>query len=965
LLSRGKTAEAMALAKEEWRRTKTPGAESELVAAYVARIDELARSGMLREARDLAQLVLERHPAGRQVLEQRRRAMGLRLGEKKPWADLALAAEAGDAQAAETVRKELVDPTILTTCDLLPHISPLKKQAAAISKAFEAVTTRPAKDGETLLFEVPRRSPLADWKRLIRGIQYFYEGDDPACLRCLAAMADDSAPAAAAKLLEQMVAGRAEFGSVPAQALANRVLLARQRAGLDSATVDFKAALESHDEHRVSRAAKAAFSACARACPETLQAYQREGLLTALSTAMPLSSLLGSLATPLKSDYAFWRDAARASEICRLPAQALVCWEAALAQLAGSAPEKQALRTAIRRRMAQAARAAASPSASAATRKMARELLTPPVWRAVWPDGGEVGEEERSARAKGLFDPDVQFEKLCTLAPSDEHFRAWLDSVPDARAHSQERERVAGLWRTALPTHPAPLLLLAAEAESRDAYSTAIRHVEAARRLGASRDELDRALRRLTFRKAVRHIRQKNFRLAEQDCREFSEIPGSGEGGRPVIMAALKCEQCQAAGDKPGLAEAMGNLKSLVGGEAGAWLMLNLVHRAFNSAGAGALGLEWRSHKPSPEDAWRLLNLDCALASQFDLPFVLPVLWVEEVALQVRAAGAKSDPVLLQRICMAALSTMEAQLLGKISAGGLAAGRELPYFLACRALALRGTACVNRCLTCWRLALRLGDLHLQSFLHYILDRRNSWVPEVLLRAFDLEQLPGNEEEAREVAAREAEARWSGTRLPDFNDGPYAVPLRCICPVCTARRSGTVRIRPTGGPFLPGLEEEDQADDHLDDDQDEWEEDDYGDEDDDDYDDEEDDDYDEEEDDDYGDEDDDDYGDEDDDDEDPFDDDPLPAGVPSNLDDALRDLAHVLPPHLLKDVETLFRKVAGPGGKLPPPDEMMRIAPALYKRVSEGLVDLEASGYLSGGPGAGRRRKRRTRRRLLR
>jgi hypothetical protein len=62
LLARGKTRDAVEAAKRLYKETRSVEAEALLVDAYAARIRALIATGMSREARELASLVVERHP---------------------------------------------------------------------------------------------------------------------------------------------------------------------------------------------------------------------------------------------------------------------------------------------------------------------------------------------------------------------------------------------------------------------------------------------------------------------------------------------------------------------------------------------------------------------------------------------------------------------------------------------------------------------------------------------------------------------------------------------------------------------------------------------------------------------------------------------------------------------------------------------------------------------------------------
>ena len=77
------------------------------------------------------------------------------------------------ASIEKLIKRELVNLNALSDCETLPMSHPLRLGALAASHAFEAVTSGHVEDETFALPEIPRKSPLAPWKMLIRAIPAF------------------------------------------------------------------------------------------------------------------------------------------------------------------------------------------------------------------------------------------------------------------------------------------------------------------------------------------------------------------------------------------------------------------------------------------------------------------------------------------------------------------------------------------------------------------------------------------------------------------------------------------------------------------------------------------------------------------------------------------------------------------------------------------------------------------------
>jgi hypothetical protein len=219
LLSKGKTKPAVELAKDIHKRCGWPESEALLVDAYASRIRSLWETGLKDEAKALLELVHERYSCAAARLADVgvlvRAADGNLEALLRPLNDPAVPQEIRRA-IENAVRRQVYDLSALAECAALTADHPLRISAAALVRAFAAVTAGSVEEAALLLPEVSHRDPLASWKMLVRAIAYFYRQNDADCERCLKVIDPDSAPARLIPAMRTMLRARADERLVPA-----------------------------------------------------------------------------------------------------------------------------------------------------------------------------------------------------------------------------------------------------------------------------------------------------------------------------------------------------------------------------------------------------------------------------------------------------------------------------------------------------------------------------------------------------------------------------------------------------------------------------------------------------------------------------------------------------------------------------------------------------------------------------
>jgi hypothetical protein len=252
LLASGHTRAAVEAAKQFLKHTPAPAAQALVGRAYQARIQALLANGMHKEAQALCALVSERFPAYRAQIAPLVRQVELSGGNLQTLLTDVCTAEGLRQRELEAIlTRELTDPAVLADSAALPAEHPLKGGARAVCDLFTAVTTGPLPEGALASLDmIPRHSPLAPWKLLIRALDAFYRHADAAVLANLAGIPVDSGPGRLVPVLRRLVGenGLTEDRSFAVATLLDKV--SGGRALLQLRLPQLSQALASKDERK-------------------------------------------------------------------------------------------------------------------------------------------------------------------------------------------------------------------------------------------------------------------------------------------------------------------------------------------------------------------------------------------------------------------------------------------------------------------------------------------------------------------------------------------------------------------------------------------------------------------------------------------------------------------------------------------------------------------------------------------
>lgn len=757
LISGGKCKTALAQAKDIHKAHGTPASEALLIDAYVARVQSLTQAGLSVEATSLLNLVRERFPGAKErlvVLSADNLARSGKLDELlAPLSDPALSAERL-AFIERAVQEHVYDPGLIASCAALPAEHPLRQAAAAVERAFAAVTTGPVTDEMLSLPEVSRRSPLAPWKMLVWALASLYRRDKEACRRYLAAIPPDSSPARLIPVVEAIHGDKKLIAPLTAAA---GVLLAQLQGDTDILKQVAKELDEAFDhgyeDSDIVHAIRKALAECRRTAPAHVEKLRQYIFIRACSEEINTTLVNAVLGGPPRQDAAFHSLFARSLALDDMWGEACGSWHSFLEKAVeeGWFPAK-------------------SPEAAAVYLHMARLLGDAPPW--------EVGEYRKAIKApipRGTpMDTAALYERACVIDPHPTVFTQWLNWTK--REKGPAAEKVAERWRQALPRDVEPLLFLISAFEKRKAFPTALKYLAEAEKIDGLNPDVRKAGLRISCANFYKQVQQRPVRLAaDKTLAAISEMPQTLQGDRPAFVLALRHMLALCKRDPAAAGIHQIEMERFLGSATAAALLTIIVANACNFAIIKKPELPVGDRDGLPAKFARI----AALAADLDLAMDIPRAWVEEARKQFAGASKSLDALQLRHLGECALFNDNAEFAYDVSVEGLLRGASATAeFLLLRAHAIlsRGRERAMICaLAAAGIARQRNELDLGARAVDFLDEAFKGA----INKFGPEQIE------RVLATEKAE-----TKFPGWGRGPDYFGLldrQCDCPSCRAAR----------------------------------------------------------------------------------------------------------------------------------------------------------------------------------
>jgi hypothetical protein len=775
LIANGKFKTALENAKEFHKAAHTSASECLLLDAYVARIQSLLDQNLTVEAKSLLDLVGERFPGAKERMESLRMGTSASGGDLsgllQPLNDPDLTAERR-AVIEQAIQSRITDLGALADCPALPPEHSLRVVAAALDRAFDAVTSGPVTDEQIALTEVSHRSPLAPWKLLIRAIACLHRGEDDSCREYLGAIKPESVPSRLVPAM-RIVAGekttgeKAGSGLRPAETtLISRVgvNLSELRGTLSNLDRAFK---EEENASLVYKAVRTAVQTCQRSAPELLGRLKQIIAVRGGVAYLDYDRLTAALEGGVRRDAEFLRMYARALEgsgDAEEVAEACEVWDEFRQQAVreGRFPNNGVEVATLYLHMADV------------LTQLPREKL-----RRILPFGGG-GLKPAEGEDRYFLDPERLYGRACAIDPHGDAFADWMRWAK--RQSVMRAENVAQAWNRAIPNDIEPLLYLMQEAEKRSAFPTALSYLGKAERIDAVNSVVRAARLRLLAAATMRHLQQKKPHLAKEKLAKMAALPQSRQGERPAFLAALRHLICAMSGDKEGAAAARLEADTLLGSSLAAGFLLfgvGAVSKQLDSVDLPRLQeLSKQERAAIPAALARVM----ALAKDLGITkFQLPVTYFDETEKQFPAVRDSLDTEQIRSLGELGMATEHPRLAWAASGAGLARGGPLEaHFLLLRARALPGGD-GERYVVLAAAAAELGRFHRDM---EVVDR----AVEIVRNPFGGESVSVTLEQAREVVRRELAApAFPGPFDPGLDYSDFFPEELCQCADCRRRR----------------------------------------------------------------------------------------------------------------------------------------------------------------------------------
>ena len=672
------TKSAVKQAKRIHGRAPTPDSESLLLDAYQARVEGMHARGLAVEANSLVRMLESTFASAKERFQSTRLRLAAISGDVGK-----LAAVLGDPQACprrrsmaeDAIRRELTDLPALAACEALAADHPLRRAAQALMTALEAVTRGPVNDADLALPEVSRRSPLSAWKLLVRAIGCFHRHDDAACTRWLDAIDGESVPARLVPAVRQMLDG-SDAGQLtgPSSDLVRAV--SSSDDVLRRSLTDLDATFDRADAHAIARAIRRVVHDCTRTRPELLDRMRQHISIRSVLEGTPVGAVARAMGGPSRKDAYFWRLFARATEMQGKHVEPCGLWEQFRRHTVqeGWFSDRSPQTTALYLHMLGLLQSAGPDELACELRIYLEDFADYRHYYANQPDDVRAAAPDRHAKPDLYYtSPTRVFERICSYETDPDIYAAWLKYASGKSSQTRPAEEVAVRWHEACPRDGRPLLYLAEAAESRQAFTKALRLIEQAEECDALNPQVKRARLRMLAGKAIRHLRQHKPHLVEKDLAQMAGLPQAQEGDRPAFAAALGWLGAAQAGDEAEQQRRRHGVAELLEDPLAADVLLECLRETYAAAPLRGFSAP---DTVRPDKLLDALGRCCRAADEFGALIRIPARWVASLKRELLKSGPSTDPLRLRAVGEAARRSGHDELLFAVSRTGLALGPD-------------------------------------------------------------------------------------------------------------------------------------------------------------------------------------------------------------------------------------------------------------------------------------------------
>ena len=582
LLDKGKGKKALELAKKLYGLDQSPENREILLNAYLGRIKGLFDKNLIQEALDLTQLVTERFVAGRDRFAEIRLIGLVRQGSYDELLTALLDPDAPPQRRTAIegiIRREIVDPALLADCPVLDLDHPVRAGARDVAAALTAVCSGPVDYQDISLDSIPRRSPWAPWKMLVRAIYYYYKGQDEACLKSLNMIDPDSAPARLIPVFNELIQGRLEPETTGKEKILFEAVSGRTRS-MEEALFNLDRSFDQDHEKAIYRSIRNATAEFKQAGPDLIERLKRRITVLGFFEDLSINKLNKAMGGPCLKNSSFWKLMAQAAhQNGQIPETCLFWEEFRLhARHEGLFAGNEFAEAATYLHIAKISTQMVHHKRLNYDLELIEEHLLDVLdeFYEKQPDYilDAVGLDRRDQNPIYFIDPREVYARACAVGPAGDTFPKWLEYARDF-GPDKSYAQAAETWSLAAPGDLRPLLILAELAEGRKAFNKAFKYLEKAEALDEVNPEVRRARIRVLVSIAKRHIAQKKEHLLAKDLKEIEALPQAQVGDRPVMIVALKWARAVLSSDREANIRLFGELVERLRNEQAAGLLID------------------------------------------------------------------------------------------------------------------------------------------------------------------------------------------------------------------------------------------------------------------------------------------------------------------------------------------------------------------------------------------------------
>ncbi len=843
LISGGKIKSAVNRAKQVHKNLGTKESEAILVEAYIARILEMIENGLTVEAEVLLDMVRKRHSLPDRRLAEIRAAAAARGGVNNaflaPLSDPSIPPEQ-QAAILKIVKEKVVDLNSLTACTALSPDHPLKLQAAAISKAFEAVTTGPVDETEIALPNIPRRSPLAPWKMLIKALFYFYRREDALCESCLQAVETVSAPGRLVPIIRAMVSEKT-WVNPGENALVLMEKVTGNRKGMKQKLQDIESALTAGKLKELSRAIRDAVALCQQSWPELADRLKQHISIRSYMIDANEKAIQKAIGGPSLKNAYFWKLFARAAEIKGDRFSACARWNEFMKHAVheGIFSANGMECSVIYVYMANLLADMADSDFDWARLRFENSFKQSKGFASYYKEqprfiSDAVNKNKISGGPTDFLYPERLYGRACEIDPSSEIFLKWMEWMEKGHFQRKHIDEVALFWHKVLPHDVRPLMALAKSAEKKNAFKKCLTYLDEAEQMDGLHPGIKKIRLRILAATAIRHLKQKKPHLAKKDLMEMEALPLFKAGDRPAFLTALRWVCALIEGAEPELGRLNNELVQQLGSQLSATRFLQELLKTCGLSEKASGGALNSGKKLKVDDAAFAIARACLLGDDVGVSVAIPPEYKGDMeeAFKTNVPGLNAS--MLGAIAEAALRGDYPELAYAVSGAGLLKGAPTSarfLLLRARSLPSRERARKNNCIDA-AIALARRERDMELIDEAIELRRNRREEEYLLpfleRRMEQRNFSNDPEALDDLLRKEREAReyphtGSGPDFPKFYDEDFYDDddeddedcRHCDVKDCPDRKAE----------YAPEFDDDDWDDDGDDDDDDDWDDDD--------------------------------------------------------------------------------------------------------------------------------------------